>query len=151
MGICESQHANWSVGIVSWIRRNDKEITQLGVKLLAPSAIPFAGRPINSEKVNGGKTAANDSGDDFRRVLLLPEIKLIGQTATLLTPQLPFREKQTLLLVQQGRTITVRLKKLISTTGAINQFDIDVLDKPWQEKYQSGSSGDRFNKLWSSL
>jgi hypothetical protein len=151
VGICESQHANWSVGIVSWIRRNDKEITQLGVKLLAPSAIPFAGRPINSEKVNGGKAAANDNGDDFRPVLLLPEIKLIGQTATLLTPQLSFREKQTLLLVQQGRTITVRLKKLISTTGAINQFDIDVLDKPWQEKYQPGSSGNRFDKLWSSL
>ena len=151
VGICESQHANWSVGIVSWIRRNDKEITQLGVKLLAPSAIPYAGRLINSGTVNGGKAAANDSGDDFRRVLLLPEIKLIGQTATLLTPQLPFREKQTLLLVQQGRTITVRLKKLISTTGAINQFDIDVLDKPWQEKSQPGSGGDRFDKLWRSL
>jgi hypothetical protein len=68
-----------------------------------------------------------------------------------LTPQHPFREKQTLLLVQQGRTITVRLKKLISTTGAIKQFDIDVLDKPWQEDCEAGSRGDRFDQLWSSL
>jgi hypothetical protein len=146
VGIRESEHANWSVGIVSWIRRDGKEIVQLGVKLLGPSAIPYAGRIIN-----GSKAAANDSRDDFRRVLLLPEIKLIGQPATLLAPQLPFREKQTLSLVQQGRTITVHLKKLISATGSINQFDIEILDKPWQEKYDSGTRKDRFEELWNSL
>ena len=146
VGIRESQHANWSVGIVSWIRRDGREIAQLGIKLLGPSAIPYAGRIIN-----GSKAAANDTSDDFRRVLLLPEIKLIGQPATLLTPQLPFREKQTLSLVQQGRTITVRLKKLLSATGSINQFDIEILDKPWQQKYDSGVRKDQFEALWNSL
>ncbi len=146
VGIRESRHANWSVGIVSWIRREDSEIAQLGVKLLSPSTFPYAARVMNR-----GKVSRQESSDDFRRVLLLPEIKLIGQPPTLLTPALTFREKQTLQLVQQGRTLTVRLKKMICSTGAIRQFNIEVVDKPWQEKYENSSRADRFDTLWNSL
>jgi hypothetical protein len=146
VGIRESQHANWSVGIVSWIRRDGDKIAQIGVKLLGPSVLPYAARVINS-----GKATSSDNSDDFRRVLLLPEIKLIGQPATLLTPRLPFREKQTLRLVQQGRPLTVRLKKLICATGAINQFDIEVLEKPWQDHSEPRIQRQRFDELWRSL
>ncbi len=146
VGVRESRHANWSAGVVSWIRRDGKEIAQLGVKLLSPSTVPYAARVVNRVK-----NTKQESSDDFRRVLLLPEIKLIGQPPTLLTPALTFREKQTLLLVQQGRALTVRLKKLICSTGAIKQFDIEVVDKPWQEKYETASRADRFDALWESL
>jgi hypothetical protein len=146
VGVRESRHANWSVGIVSWIRRNGEEIAQLGIKLLSPSAVPYAARVMNR-----AKTGKHESSDDFRRVLLLPEIKLIGQPPTLLTPAMTFREKQTLQLVQQDRTLTVRLKKLICSTGAIKQFDIEVVDKPWQERYETNNRADRFDVLWDSL
>jgi hypothetical protein len=146
MGIRETLHAKWSVGIVSWIRRDGEAIAQLGVKLLGPAAIPYAARVINRSK-----GASPESQEDFGRVLLLPEIKLIGQPATLLTSKLPFREKQTLQLVQAGRPLTVRLKKLICATGTVNQFDIEILEKPWQEKYEPGTRAERFEALWNSL
>lgn len=146
VGIRECNNQNWSIGIVSWIRRSGKEVAQVGLKLLAPTVVPYAARVVNR-----GPAAANDNNDEFRRVLLLPEIQLIGQSATLITSQVSFREKQTLLLVQQDRQITVRLKKLLSSTGVIKQFGVEVVDKPWQQEISSQADKDRFNELWDSL
>lgn len=146
VGIRESNSSNWSVGVVSWIRRSGKQKGEIGVKLLAPSVIPFAARVANR-----GADAANDDHADFRRVLLLPEIKLIGQAATLVTDNPVFREKQTLELLQQGHKLSVRLQKLVSVSGTVNQFEIEKLEKPWQQNGDSDQERERFEQLWSSL
>ena len=143
VGIRETKRANWSVGVVSWIQRNGDSGTQLGVKLLGSAVVPFAARPLNP------KSDRAHSPSDYSRALLLPAIKSIGQPASLITTQRTFREQQGLLLVQQGREWRVRLTRLILSTGAMSQFEIEFLEKPGRPA--GSAQGEAFSSLWGSI
>ena len=143
VGIRETKRANWSVGVVSWIQRNGDSGTQLGVKLLGSAVVPFAARPLNP------KSDRAHSPSDYSRALLLPAIKSIGQPASLITTQRTFREQQGLLLVQQGREWRVRLTRLILSTGAMSQSEIEFLEKPGRPA--GSAQGEAFSSLWGSI
>ena len=141
VGIREASHSNWSMGVVRWLRRGGEKITQLGIKLVSPSVIPYGAQFVNQV----------DAPDEFHRVLMLPEIKLIGQAASLITPKIPFRQGHKVLLVQQGRQMTVLLTRLVSATGAFNQFEFEVIEKSLQELIESSDGDQDFDSLWDSL
>lgn len=141
VGIRETNHANWSMGVVTWLRRAGEQISQLGIKLTSPSVIPYGAHIINRP----------DAPADYQRVLMLPEIKLIGQPATLITAKIPFREGHKLQLVQQGRQTTVLLTRLIHATGAFNQFEFDVIEKSLQDLVESADTDTDFDALWDAL
>lgn len=146
VGIRETNQTSWSVGIVSWMQRSGEAETQLGVKLLGSRVIPFAAARLNHTEAGG------HSRQDYSRVLLLPAIKSIGQPATLIASQRMFREKQSLLLVHQGRECRVRLQRLLISTGSISQFEIEFLDRPWQTINRTGTDpADNFSALWDNL
>lgn len=141
VGVREASHSNWSMGVVRWLRRGGEKITQLGIKLISPSVIPYGAQCVNQV----------DAPGEFHRVLMLPEIKLIGQPASLVTPKIPFRQGHKVLLVQQGRQKTVLLTRLVSTTGAFNQFEFEVIEKSLQERVEGSDRDQDFDSLWDSL
>ena len=87
------------------------------------------------------------------RVLLLPEIKLVGQPHTLITPRTGFRERQKITLLSGGQERHVQLLRQVTATGSFAQFDFryikqlgDVLAED-----KSGHLGSTYDSVWSRI
>lgn len=146
LGIRNSQQGNWGVGLVSWLRRRTGQSTQLGVRLLGQSVQPFGARLAGSME-NTDRAAC-----EYHRVLFLPAVLPINQPASLIAPVNLFREKAHLTLVQQGRQMDVRLTGVMSTTGFVDQFEVEVLSLPWAEPHADFNDlGDSLTADWPTL
>lgn len=115
---------HWSVGIVRWVRRQSKgTIIQMGVQLLAPSAIPI------NVQLRDSKSNVND----FQRALILPELTGIGQPATLLANSLSFNMNNKVRIVDNDEEYDARLTKEVISSGSFKQFQFEKLDKDKQK------------------
>jgi hypothetical protein len=117
LAVREASDPRWCVAVLRWIRQEESGTTT-GVELLAPRAIPLAIRVVQKK---GGPT-------DYARGLLLPEIKPIGQPATLITPRVPFVGGQKVHVHRQGVQTTAQLRELVTATDSFNQFTFKMLD-----------------------
>ncbi|TBW56878.1 GTPase [Marinobacter halodurans] len=143
LAVREQPSHPWSVAVVRWIRQLRQQGTQIGVELLAPSATPCGVRLI--QKVG--------NSSEFLRGLLLPEVAVIGQPATLITPRLPFQQGSRIVLRQGDREDNGQLSKRISATGSISQFELRLqsVDTPTTGRSGPNTSEDEFDSLWPSL
>ena len=87
------------------------------------------------------------------RALLLPEIKLVGQPNTLITPRVGFKERQKVTLVRGGEEFHVQLFKKVSSTAAYNQFEfryIQQLDEIAMQDHPDVSNA-TYKSLWDDI
>ena len=117
MAIREAEDQNWCIAVLRWVQ-HDNGVTQTGLELIAPRAIPVAIRVIQKK---GGPR-------DYARSLLLPELAAIRQPATLITPTLQFKEGQKINLQRDGVTATAQLASERLRTESFTQFTFRMLD-----------------------
>jgi len=144
VGINESTHAQWSIGVIRWLRATEHG-PKAGIELLSPCGYPYGARVIHKTGSQG----------DYQRVLLLPEVKQTGQPTTLLMPRLPFRAGQKVSLLCRGRETRVQLIKKIVSTPSFNLFEFRRLStvvadvaEPIAAEQNTGIS---FDGLWDIL
>tara|TARA_R110002110_G_scaffold205066_7_gene417189 strand:- start:335870 stop:337705 length:1836 start_codon:yes stop_codon:yes gene_type:complete len=109
----EQKNQRWAIAVIRWISHPEHGEPLMGLELISPRATPY-GACI--QKKTGGKTNA-------MRVLLLPEISLVGQPHTLITPRAGFREQQKITLVREGEEFHIQLLRQVAATGSFAQFD----------------------------
>ena len=145
LGVREQRSHPWSVAVVRWIRQVKHQGTQIGLELLAPSASPCGVRLI--QKVG--------NNSEYLRGLLLPEISVVNQSATLITPRLPFQSGSRISLLHDGREDQGQLLKKVSSTGSISQFELKLQNAATlatsTPSSSAGASEDEFDSLWPSL
>ncbi len=144
VGLREANAERWSIGAVRWVHMRGDE-PHLGVEMLSPSAAPYGARVIQT---SGGS-------DEYLRVLVLPEIQQISQPATLITPHLPFREGQKVMLMARDRETRIQLGRRLAGSGAYSQFEFRRLGglpppAPPQGGQPGGNDG-TFDQLWDTL
>lgn len=140
-GVKDPNSNNWSIAAIRWVGHDNGKF-QLGLELLSPSAAPYGARII--VKVGGQA--------EYMRVMVLPEIIAINQPVTLLTPKVPFKVQQKVVLNQRGKEVQVQLTKKVNSAGAYNQFEFKKLSGTMTSSDSSGDDGDdEFSALWSSL
>lgn len=151
----ETSEKTWSVAVIRWIRRSKQQGTQLGIELLAPRARPCAVQQLN-------KTGKHS---EFLRGLLLPELSSIGQPSTLITPRVPFKEGNKVILRFSGVESKCILSSTLAETGSFSQFVLsttnmldskspDIIDgEAGKEKENAKDFNveDEFDSLWPSL
>ncbi len=120
---------------------------QIGVELLSPTATPYGARVLQK---------MGDSQSEYMRVLVLPEVTPTGQAKTLITPAVSFKENQKVMLVQNGREVTVLLTKLVFSSGYYSQFEFLETKRISDEKKQQlkdklSVDNDSFDSLWKNL
>jgi len=103
-----------SIGVVTRLKNQQNGI-QFGVLKLAPYADAVATCPYHKRLIQR----------QHDRSLLLPSIKSVNQTATLLLNPL-YKENDELLIDKQGYKLRVKLSKLLTTTGNFNRFEFEV-------------------------
>jgi hypothetical protein len=146
VGIREQASHPWSLALVRWLRQVRGQGTQLGLELLAPNAAPCGVRLIQKVGQNS----------EYLRGLILPEISVVHQAATIITPRLPFQSGSRISLLHDGQEDHGALGKKITSTGSISQFEIKLRNiappKAGSQKGQrGGTSEDEFDSLWPSL
>lgn len=144
VGIHESTQKNWSIGVIRWKQLTD-DGPRLGIELLSPNGLPYGARPINKTGPQG----------EYQRVLVLPEVKQIGQPTTLIAPRLPFRVGQKVSLMSQNKETRVQLTRKFASTASFNQFEFRRLSTALPETKPgpaaAGESDNGFDNLWDSL
>ncbi len=108
---------HWRLGVIRWMKFEDKRGLELGVQMLSPGAVAIAARP----------DTATGSDEDFTRGLLLPEIASIQQRATLLLPSPPFNVDTPTVANCHGKDVRVNLTELVENTGSFAQFQYESL------------------------
>ena len=87
------------------------------------------------------------------RALLLPEIQLVGQTHTLVTPRTGFKEQQKVTLTRNGEEFLIQLQRQITVTGDFSQFNfrfIKQLEEVFAED-KSGPLNSTYDSVWSNI
>jgi len=138
----EDDHPNWVLATIRWVSQLEGKSTLVGVELLSPAAEPW-----------GARIHAESGLSEPIRVLLLPEIKLVAQPPTLITPRSGFREGQGLTLLHHGATRNVRLQRLVAATGAYSQFEFReaAADQAGEVKEARGLPASPFHSIWSDI
>ena len=145
LGVREQSSQPWSVAVVRWIRQIKNEGTQIGIELQAPRATPCAVRLIQK--------LGNSS--EYLRGLMLPEISVINQPATLIVPRLPFQSGNRITLLIDDQEEQGQLLKKMTATGSISQFEIKLQSRPDAKtstnRASPATSEDEFDSLCPSL
>ncbi|MEH6608410.1 MAG: GTPase [Halioglobus sp.] len=140
----EDNSKEWVVSVIRWISQIQGSQPLMGVELLSPRAIPY-----------GAKVRQKDGSESQpMRALLLPEIKLVGQPHTLITPRSGFKERQKITLLRDGEEFLVQLQRQVAATSTYLQFDfryIKQLETVKAEQSGSTLAATSFNSVWDKL
>ncbi|SFX21097.1 hypothetical protein [Marinospirillum alkaliphilum] len=105
----------WQPGMIRWIR-DVKEGQQLGIERLGGRLQPCAIKPV----IKIGPPA------DYLPGFLLPELKVLGVPASVITPLLPFKEGQKVEVSSKPQGVQrARLAELLSSPGEFQQFSLE--------------------------
>lgn len=143
VSVQEEPDGQWVLAVIRWISQLPRKRTLLGLELLSPAARPY------------GAVIRNKTGEESepQRVLLLPEIPLVGQPNTLVTPRAGFHEHQKITLITNAERLTVQLLRQIAVTGSFARFDfrrIRLLGDVIAEE-KGGPLDASYDSMWSRL
>lgn len=87
------------------------------------------------------------------RALLLPEIKLVGQDPTLITPRAGFRERQKIILMRRGEEIFIQLLRQVAITSTFVQFEFRYIKQLGEilAEDKSRPRDSAFDSLWTNI
>lgn len=137
----ERPGGDWIIAVIRWISQVKHAPTLMGLELLSPR-----GRACAAQV----KMADGELSRPIR-VLVLPEIPLVGQNHTLLVPRMVFREGQRIILSRESDISQVKLKRQVASTGYFSQMDFDYL----RNLSEGGEPRDQlprgFDSIWSEI
>ncbi|MEM1145023.1 MAG: GTPase [Pseudomonadota bacterium] len=140
----DMERADWTVAVIRWVSQVKHAPTLIGLELISPKGAAYAARV----KMPDGEYSKPI------RVLLLPEIPLVGQTHTLVVPRMVFREGQRITLARDEDSVLVKLKRQVSSTGYFSQMDFDYLrqlDEESDTTKRENLPTAAFESIWSDL
>ncbi|MCB1705308.1 MAG: hypothetical protein KDI17_10620 [Halioglobus sp.] len=143
VGLKEADHNDWVIAVIRWVSRLSNSRTLIGLELLSPRAIAY-GATVHQKREE--KTPP-------MRVLLLPEIKLVGQPQTLITPRTGFKERQKVTLGTSSEACSIQLLRHIASTGSFSQFEFCHIKELGDVLADNGHGqvGGEFDSLWSHI
>jgi len=143
VAVKEEKLQHWNLGVVRWLRQSKANGTQMGVELIAPNSQPCGIRQLHKTGAHG----------DYLRGLFIPEIRAIGQDASVLTPRLPFQVGNKVTINISGNEAKYQLTKRILSTGILNQFQVRKVAHKSSEPERKNAIGsdDSFESLWRQL
>jgi cyclic-di-GMP-binding protein len=143
VSVRELPDGSWAIAVIRWLSQLKNAKTLIGLELLSPRAQPYGAR---MQRKKGGET-------EQMRVLLLPEIKLVGQPHTLITPRAGFAERQKIILTRQGEEFYIQLLRQVAITGSFAQFDFRYIKQLGEvlAEDKTRPQDSSFDSLWTNI
>jgi hypothetical protein len=113
IGLKSDGEHQWNIGVVRWVKSDKADHLEIGAQRLAPKAEPVMVKP-----------SIAGPADTFQAALLLPEILLLKQPETMITPRGNFSPQRELVVESSGgtRQFLVRADKLTEQTAGFERF-----------------------------
>jgi hypothetical protein len=140
----DMQQADWTIAVIRWVSQVKHAPTLLGLELISPRGSAYAAQV---KLPNGELTKPI-------RVMLLPEIALVGQSHTLIVPRMVFKEGQRITLTREDDSLQVKLKRQVSSTGYFSQMDFEYLrqlDEDVESSKREKLPTATFESIWSDI
>ena len=140
----------WRIGVMRWMQFAEDNSFVCGVQTISPRIVPvMVERKRSNAKVD----------TTLQECLMLPEIKPIGQAASLVAPAHMFRLGELVTIKVGGRELKYKLTGIEEQTGSFSQFliqptSVGVAPKVPEQKEEPDAKDatmDRFNNLWDAL
>lgn len=138
-----SQH--WSIGLIRRMQTTRDHALEIGVQILSPR--------VHAAKVN----RKNRLNEEPFEGLLLPGIKSLQQSASILVPTHAFKTGNQLIIEVNDQTMQIQLGEILENTGSFTQFEFDLQDEGGKTLQSSSDNEaeagkkDDFDEIWSSL
>lgn len=140
-GTREEDTSEWGIATIRWMKNTTPSTLELGIQMLTPTAEAVQIRRADMET------------NELSVALLLPELTVINQAATLIVPAQLFTSGDTVLVKINNCTRHFILHELVEDTGIFNQFRFSLAPNI-SEKLTSASTEDKqkeFESLWASI
>jgi len=143
VSVREDNEGDWAIAVIRWVSQMKDAQSLIGIELLSPRAAAYGARIHRETKAE----------TQVIRVLLLPEIKLVGQPRTLITPRAGFKENQQVMLLREDEEFLVQLLRQVSATGNFAQFDFRYLKLADQAEAEDKIKAveSPFDSLWDKI
>ena len=133
-----SGREHWRLGMVRWIRSPSNSGLEVGVKMLAPKAMPVDISPVRHGRPMGRRVPG----------LLLPRIKVLEQHATLACRAGLFEAGEQVAVNLAGRTLIVALSAIETQSSLFTQFQF----RPAQSTAApEGETSHKNTPLWPDI
>jgi len=137
-----SEKHQFGIGISRWLKNIPGQGLQVGMELVSLSSTAVLASFAEPDKFSGGP----------RRCLLLPEVRRLGQPATLIATPIPFKVGDLVLIDNREGQQLIQLTRIQESTGAFSQFQFVLKDHPKREANEGIDKGDTdFENIWTTL
>jgi len=110
----------WAIGSSRWMRLNDKQGFEMGVKLISEDA----------SAVGIKATQGIGKGSEYYRGLLLPNLDPIENPTTLITPAAVYDVGTLLIMSTVSHLIYVKLTRQLEATSSYSHYQFDIIPTP---------------------
>ncbi len=143
VSVREGKDHDWAIAVIRWVSQMKDAKSLIGIELLSPRATAYGAR-IQKEA---------EAEAQLMRVLLLPEIKLVGQPNTLITPRAGFKVNQQVVLLREGEKFLIQLLHQISATADFARFNFRYMKLVEQTEPEDLAKvlKSPFNSLWDKI
>lgn len=113
----EDSDKPWQVGVIRWVLQNPDEGADLGVEILSAKASTCGVMPNNHD----------DENLQFMRAIILPEIKALDRSATVLTPNYQFKDNHKITIRRGKANALAKLDEQYLKTQSFRQYGFTVI------------------------
>ncbi|MCK5880444.1 MAG: hypothetical protein KAG18_01135 [Sinobacterium sp.] len=116
IAIRENHHPAWHLGSIKWVKQQEQgqeRAINMGVELLSPSPQAYGARWINEK---------NKTASLYFKVLLLPEIKTMGQEPSIILCEPLPSENCRLIIEKDGKEQAIHIKKCLQKNNSFQHY-----------------------------
>jgi len=134
----------WHIGTIRWMQFTQANGLEIGVQILSPEVVAATAQ------------RANRLDETPFACLMLPDIKALEQTSSIILPSYAFKTDNKLVVQILENKLNLTLGETKEHTGSFTQFayidtELDQGIKKQMKKEEPTKNKDDFDELWSSL
>ncbi len=122
----------WSLGTARWLKINDKQCFEMGIKLISEDACAVATKAIQGV----GK------GSEYYRGLILPDMDPTVNPTTLITPAAVYDVGTVLIMTMPKQLIYIKLTRQLDSSSAFSHYQFEIVAPPEEAHPQADNRGD---------
>ena len=132
----EENPGTWSIATARWMKLNDNQGFEMGIKLISEDASAVATKAIQGV----GK------GSEYYRGLILPDMDPTTFPTTLITPAAVYDVGSVLIMLTSSHIIYIKLTRQLESTSAFSHYQFEIVPPPEETHARTDSQEERLSR-----